>query len=250
MEDKKNIKIKDRKIDAKIIDYWKKRRLYLIGFADVSSDTINDMLKDQERDFVYSLVKSIRDFLAEHVGQLPVDVPHNFAKFINNENIRFNYLNDKEINSMINDIIGFSNTARFTSYDFFLKEFPKFYDFDQFVFVFPKNMNQLIFLEESVFEYLSDALFEEDELFHKKYFFGDEVGVGRIDSLYVINYIANDFPYIFKDEVFKERTSAILGKNKDLSEMPNVFESKAFQKSFKKKNDGTMRHVVNGINRS
>lgn len=252
-----------KELDKIINDYLNERLIYLIGFADISCDVANDIINQKSYDFIIGILKSIRTFLEVNENKLPIDVPHNFVKFINNPNLRFsNRFKTKEANQIINDIIGYSNSAKFTDYSFFINEVPKFYDFDQNGKLFMDDIEKIIELEENVYEYLVDTLFAKDEEYIKKYFLGDQ-GIGTLNNLYVINYLANDFPLVFKDKTFLERTSSILATNKKLTETPGIvshvlaersisdkIKCITYLKSFKKKNKSVIGHVVNGYNRS
>ena len=252
-----------KELDQRINEYLNERLVYLIGFADLSEGVANDIINLKSYDFVMSMLKLIRAFLKKNENKLPVSVPHNFVKFINNPNLRFaDKFRTKEVNEVINDIIGYSNAAKFTDYSFFINEVPKFYDFDQNGEIFSDTIDEIIELEENVYEFLVDTLFANDDEYLEKYFFGDQ-GIGTLSNLYVINYIANDFPLVFKDKTFLERTSTILTTNSKLTNTPGIvshviaersipekIKCISYLKTFKKKNQSVIGHVVNGFNRS
>ena len=253
----------DEELDCKINDYLDERLVYLIGCSSVPTDLIDDLKKNDGVSTIINMIKSIHSFCQKNKNGIPIEMLDNFVAFVNNESIRFNDdFKGTESNMLINDIIGFRNSAELTDMSFIYEEAIKFFYMDKKGVVFEDTIESLLNLEEKVYAFLVDALYADDAEFCNKYFSEDE-GVGSDDSLYVINYIANDFPIVFKKASFLERISAILASNKDITKTKVLIDSfintegslvekiecvKSLTK-LKKNNNIVMRHVVNGYNK-
>ena len=71
-----------KKVDKRINEYLDTRLMYLIGFANLSQDVINDIIARRSDEFKINTVKAIKKFLEDNKNKLPVDVGQNFLKFV------------------------------------------------------------------------------------------------------------------------------------------------------------------------
>ena len=257
-----DIKKDEAALNEKINDYLVKRLAMLVTLNKIPADVIDGVI-DKEENQIIKVVRAIRDFCVENKNSLPEDLFQNATYFLSHEGIRFNpkYAHTT-VNDDINDVIGVANSAVFTDHSFLINEGLKFFQTGKAREKLEFDTETIFELEERVNEYALDLLFATDEEFIAKYVIGED-GVGNPVALCVINYLSADFPAIFKNEEFLERTSVILSCNRKASSykffLANLLSDRTLLQKISyqidtnklvKHNKVVMNHVVQGFKRS
>lgn len=229
----------ENELDIKINSYLDRRLAYIIALTELDDSTYDDIILSQKENII-NILESIYKFQEENKDGLLNENEQNILTFVNRPLIRFdgNGVN-KENNNLVNKIIDNVNTSEFRDGNFLLSEFQKFFTFKNKLIVNDYYLENFYGLEQYVHIFLSDVLFLSDDDFFKEYLENGE-GLWNDDVLYVLNYLLNDFPIVFKNKTFYERIYSILYFNKmlfrkkdfivkQLKEEPNVTFLRCFK---------------------
>ena len=202
-------------INSKINNYLDERLVYFIMLAQLDGETYDDIIASQ-KEGMSNILEKIFAFQVRNKDCLPEFTCHNIINFINRPGVRFKDGNiNKENNEIINKIIENANSSKFIKNDFVISESKKFFKFGKKTFVKECKADDFCELEQLVHIFVVDMLFASDEEYSERYLKGGE-GTGNESVLFVINYLINDFPIIFRDQRFYDRCSGILGCNVSL----------------------------------
>lgn len=245
-------------INSKINNYLEDRMIYFIMLAPLEEKTY-DKIVNYQKDKMPKFLQKICDVQEKTMNCFPAYASKNIINFINRSGVRFSDGHIiKENNNIINNIISNANCPKDFKTDFIVEESKKFFTFENKKYINECKLSDFLDLEKTVYTYIVDMLFASNEMFSEKYTNGYE-GVGNESTLYVINYLLNDFPTIFENEQFYGRTASILGYNKDLcqdndvelldmegSQLSKRYYRK-FKKSFDKKNNSILENILKNI---
>lgn len=204
----------DKKSIDKINEFINERFVVSLIFSEYKKENVGLLVKRKDLD---EIILRLGNYLKEHVNDLPENVFANGLSILNE--IYFNY-KDKcvNINSVLNEIKSLNNTKKRENFnDYFL-----FQEFDNYIYqkggfiniksVCYLNVKDVIALNAQMFSFIYNNIYLSDEDYYEKYNLLEGYGLDT-QYMYMINYMINTCPDIFKLPIFNARIQAILKRN-------------------------------------